>query len=99
MPLSADTGARVMSSPCLMNGVMLPPKARNRHVWPLPNTSFANSMKTGMERRRPSTTWTKLPPDFSGRSIAIGSQSIATASQLKHKLKLKLKPQTVNRTP
>jgi hypothetical protein len=82
-----------------MNGVMLFPKARNRHDWPLLSLIRASSMKTGMERQRPSTTSTKPPPDFSGRSIAIGSQSIATASQLKLKRKLKLKPQTVNRTP
>jgi hypothetical protein len=67
------------------------PKARNRHDWPLLSLIRASSMKTGMERRRPSTTWTKLLPDFSGRSFAIG----CSLGKSRHKLK----PLSVNRAP
>jgi hypothetical protein len=94
MPLCPVNGARVISSPDRMNGVMLVPFASTRIDRPLPSTSCASSTKAGVERSWSSTTLTYPLPEFSGRSIAIGSQSIATASQLKHKLK----PQAAGRS-
>jgi hypothetical protein len=83
MSFSTDSGARVMSSPCLMNGVMLFPKARTRIVRPLPNTSRVSLMRAGMEMRRLSTRSTNPSPSFSGRSVAIGCQSMHPASLVK----------------
>jgi hypothetical protein len=55
--------------------VMLSPFAGNRIDRPLPSTARVRSTNAGMERRRPSSRSTNPSPSFSGRSLAIGSQS------------------------
>lgn len=65
-----------ITSPSLMNGVMLLPRAWNRNDAPLPSTSFASRVKTAMGNRLPSSSVENTLPGFLGPSVAIGSQSM-----------------------